>query len=245
MFENSSDAIAITNPDGIVTDANQAWLNLFGYSKKEIATIDVNNLYTSPEERRTFIQQIEKNGFLKNLEAKRRKKDGTIFSCLASASPFRDENGKIFAYQAMIIDITERKIAEEASRNLAKYPLENPNPILRLSKDGVILNANPADKILLQSWGSKLAVKLREVLAWNLAVDVSSSGLSKNTDVELDERMYLISAVPIRDSVYVNLYGRDVTERKKKKKRFLVWLPLLNRLMTRLLVEVSIRLFPV
>ncbi len=148
LFENSSDAIAITNLDGRLTDANQAWLDLFGYSKNEIATIDVNNLYTSPEERRTFIQQIEKNGFAKNLEVKRRKKDGTIFDCLASASPFRDENGEIFAYQAMVIEISERKKMEEnwkrSEERFRKIFQSSPNPYLITLPEGPILDVNDA-----------------------------------------------------------------------------------------------------
>jgi len=38
--------------------------------------------------------------------------------------------------------IQERKSAEEQIENLAKFPSENPDPVLRIARNGVLLYAN-------------------------------------------------------------------------------------------------------
>ncbi|HDY87203.1 MAG TPA: hypothetical protein ENH82_03690, partial [bacterium] len=46
----------------------------------------------------------------------------------------------------------ERKKAEEEIANLAKFPSENPYPVLRISADGTILYSNKAASPLLKVW---------------------------------------------------------------------------------------------
>ena len=61
------------------------------------------------------------------------------------------------AVQSLVInyrDITERKLAEQEIASMAKFPSENPNPLLRLSQDGIVMYANTASVALLQMWGS-------------------------------------------------------------------------------------------
>jgi len=53
-------------------------------------------------------------------------------------------------------DITERKQAEQAIQVLARFPSENPNPVLRAGLDGRLLYANPASAALLNQWGCQM-----------------------------------------------------------------------------------------
>ena len=60
------------------------------------------------------------------------------------------------AIQSVVInyrDITERKQAEQEIISLAKFPSENPNPVLRLSRDGTVLYANAPSGVFLGMWG--------------------------------------------------------------------------------------------
>jgi hypothetical protein len=119
-------------------------------------------------------------------------------------------------------DITERMRMEEEIRSLAAYPLQNPNPVLRLSREGIILHANPASKALLQSWGCKVGGEAPKY--WrDIVAEVFASKSPKNGDVELDEKVILFAIAPVKDASYVNLYGRDITERKRmgeERKRY-------------------------
>ena len=49
-------------------------------------------------------------------------------------------------------DMTKRKRIEREMQSLAKFPSENPNPVLRLSREGVVLYANEAGEPILRMW---------------------------------------------------------------------------------------------
>ena len=69
--------------------------------------------------------------------------------------------------------ITERKRAEAEIRELAKFPNENPYPVLRLNENGIISYANTASQALLDDWKTAIGQeappfwrkKVTEVLA--------------------------------------------------------------------------------
>jgi PAS domain S-box-containing protein len=111
-------------------------------------------------------------------------------------------------------DITERKRMEAEVRGLARFPSENPNPVLRLGKDGAILVANPASKLLLQEWGSEVG-QVAPKFWCDLAADALSTQQDKNVDVEFGGRSYTFLIKPVKEADHVNLYGRDITERKR------------------------------
>ncbi|MCE5250027.1 PAS domain-containing protein, partial [bacterium] len=62
------------------------------------------------------------------------------------------------------IDITERRLAEEEIRKLAKFPAENPNPVMRVTPDGSVIYANTPAMNLLKSWKSGIGQHLPENL---------------------------------------------------------------------------------
>ncbi len=106
----------------------------------------------------------------------------------------------------------ERGEAERES--LAKFPGENPHPVLRVAPDGILLYANPASAPLLQGWGCQVGKHLPPAWATRLilAYDAAREG---EVEIECAGRVYVISIVPIPGSGYVNLYGRDSTARRQ------------------------------
>ena len=73
-----------------------------------------------------------------------------------SAAPVRDARGNIIGSVSVVRDITERKRNEQAlqeaherARWLARFPEENPNPVVRVSAEGQILYRNAAAANLL------------------------------------------------------------------------------------------------
>ena len=108
---------------------------------------------------------------------------------------------------------TDRKRMEEETRSLARFPAENPNPVLRLDKNGIVLATNEASKTLLREW--KPAVGQTAPKFWrDLVTEALSTGVSKNIDVESGDKFYSFFVKPTTEAGYVNLYGRDITERK-------------------------------
>jgi PAS domain S-box-containing protein len=116
LFESSKDVIYYTSREGKILDVNPAGLELFGYSREEIDSIRVHDLYEDPGDRDRFVRFIEESGYVKDYELRLKRKDGSLIHALVTASVMRDENGRILGYQGIIKDVTEQRRAERALR---------------------------------------------------------------------------------------------------------------------------------
>jgi len=132
LFEGSRDAIYITIRDGTFVDANQSALDLFGYTREEMITLNARQLYVNPTDVRTFQKAIEQNGFVRDYEVLLRRKDGTEMPCLLTANVRDANDGSILGYEGIIRDITDRKRTEEELAYMATHdPLTGlPNRML-------------------------------------------------------------------------------------------------------------------
>ncbi|MHC4983005.1 MAG: GAF domain-containing sensor histidine kinase [Planctomycetota bacterium] len=110
-------------------------------------------------------------------------------------------------------DITDRKKAEQKAVDAAKFSSENPYPVLRIANDGLILYANPASASLLKEWKCTVGTFAPE--RWRQFVsEVSDSGSVRRTELIHHGKVFAFRAVPVLDG-YVNLYGVDITDRKR------------------------------
>jgi PAS domain S-box-containing protein len=112
LFENSRDAIYSSSREGRFIDVNQSFLELFGYTREEIARLDARDIYVDPNGRAKFQQEIEAKEAVRDYEVTFRKKDGVAMDCLITASIRQAKDGTILGYQGIIRDITERKRLE-------------------------------------------------------------------------------------------------------------------------------------
>ncbi|MEW5725941.1 MAG: ATP-binding protein, partial [Thermodesulfobacteriota bacterium] len=64
------------------------------------------------------IEELERNGFIKDKEIRLRHKDGREITCLDTAVVWRDKAGRVLGYIGTLRDITEAKQAEEELRRL-------------------------------------------------------------------------------------------------------------------------------
>ena len=111
--------------------------------------------------------------------------------------------------------------AEGEMESLAKFPSENPNPVLRISKDGKILYSNKASEQLLSRWNSDIGKTVPE--KWcNLITKAFASGKTQEEEEEEEEvKIFSITITPIKETGYANLYASDITERKKAEEALL------------------------
>jgi PAS domain S-box-containing protein len=122
---------------------------------------------------------------------------------------FSDDRVLVF-----IRNITERKRIEEQIYGLSKFPSENPNPVLRVGKER-ILYSNKAGQTLLEiSEGSEVPEFLKMKI--NQAYD---DNISHNFEYEINRKIYFFNIVPFIQEGYTNIYGRDITERKRAEKK--------------------------
>ncbi|MDH4154903.1 MAG: PAS domain S-box protein, partial [Nitrospira sp.] len=116
-FQASPHPVVISEMDsGLVVDANEAAWNLFGYRKDEVVgrtTVQIG-LWHSVEERARYLELLNSQGSIRNMEVQLRSKNGNIRHCLLS-SELIELNGK----QCSVTvgdDITESRRLEQALR---------------------------------------------------------------------------------------------------------------------------------
>jgi PAS domain S-box-containing protein len=125
-----------------------------------------------------------------------------------------DKEGVLLAAFGTVRDITERKLAESKIKDLARFPSENPSPVLRIDKEGKVVYANQASRTLLEEWGATVGGSIPP--DWRrLVAEVATSGVDKTVETEHRGRILSLNLVPFTGADDVNVYGRDVTELKK------------------------------
>ncbi|MFX1518273.1 MAG: PAS domain S-box protein, partial [Promethearchaeota archaeon] len=117
LFHYSNDAIFLHDLDGNIIDINEKTLELFGYTKSELILISIPSLHPaeSIETSDWAFKTISKEGFV-NFEIDFIKKGGEVFPAEVSSSLFEIRGKKVI--QGIVRDITERKQAEQALRQV-------------------------------------------------------------------------------------------------------------------------------
>jgi len=111
-------------------------------------------------------------------------------------------------------DITEHKRLQAETESMAKFPQENPNPILRVSQEGVVLFGNRASQKIFDHWNCSIGTPIPEM--WREKVtERFRLGVPGEAMLECNGRIFLLQLVPILENHYLNIYGRDITERRQ------------------------------
>jgi PAS domain S-box-containing protein len=163
LFERVRHGLFISAKEGHFLDCNQAMWGLLGYQdKEEFLKIDiVKDLYVNPEDRKTFMELVEKLGFIKDFEVEFKKKNGERITVLLTATAKRDEKGTIIGYEGLNIDITDRKKMEKELKEANDFLMN----LIESSVDGIIVTDMKGD-ILIFNKGAEdlLGYKSEEVV---------------------------------------------------------------------------------
>jgi len=116
--------------------------------------------------------------------------------------------------------IAERDRVEEQLRTLGKFPSENPYPVLRVSKEGVILYANAASQAFLDPLNCRAGTRVPLFLSQFIA-DVLGKGKRDDIEVAGAGRVFSFAVTPIKDADYVYLYGHDITSLKEAERELI------------------------
>jgi two-component system cell cycle sensor histidine kinase/response regulator CckA len=113
LFENVPVGLYRTSPSGEFLDANQAVVDLLGYPDKQtLLAVNIEKLYTDPDRREEFREQIETAGRVRDFEARMRHYNGRQIGVQISANAIRDADGGVLCYEGSLKDITDRRKAE-------------------------------------------------------------------------------------------------------------------------------------
>jgi len=135
LYNDAPTGLYRTNSQGEILLANHALVKMLGFqSFDELAAININRSGVGTAyQRQKFIDQIEKEGEVKDLEAIWICRDGKEIFVRENAKLIRDPEGKILYYDGTVEDITMRKILEAATiaseQRYRELFLNNPVPI--------------------------------------------------------------------------------------------------------------------
>jgi len=170
--------------------------------------------YYHPDDRKLVRESINRaieDGETFNFETRLITAKGHERWVRAIGQPIHKE-GKCVRLSGTFQDITEWKKAEEEIFILSKFPSENPNPVMRLSKNGVVLYANTASDDVFKNWGLKVGDKLKNEYLDKLN-EIIEDNIPKVLEFPVGDRIHSVTFNPLED--YVNIYGLDITERKQ------------------------------
>ena len=117
LFEQVQEGVFVADAQGRVLECNQALVEMLGYnSRQELLEFSADALYASPQQRLELLRTIAAHGSVRSFEVALRKKDGGILAASETSFATRDESGAVQRYQGFLLDVSEKKKAEEETR---------------------------------------------------------------------------------------------------------------------------------
>ena len=146
LFDNSPIGIYRTTPAGEILDTNPALLAMLGYATlDELRRRNLEDTGFQPNyPRAKFKETIERDGRVRGLEARWKRKDGTELVVRENAQAVRSVDGTVLYYEGAVEDVTERTRAEEARRRLAAAVDQAAEAVMVTDAAGAIEYVNPA-----------------------------------------------------------------------------------------------------
>ena len=136
--------IGVGTVDGKVLYANDAILQLTGYSMEEMRAVNLRTLYVDAQSRLDVLERLRRNGAVRHHQVQLRRKDGSAYWAKLNILPFC--HGGERAVLTTLEDITERLKAEEVWRETQ----ERFHGLLEREKD-ILYTLDPEGKITFVS----------------------------------------------------------------------------------------------
>ncbi len=152
FFENAVEGMYRTTLDGRYLDVNPALARMYGCETPEAFIGHFRNAsvhtYVDPASREELVRQMRDQGYVRSLEGEAYRRNGTRFWISVTGHPLWDDEGQLVGYECFVVDITERRRAQDAVREseLHKSAILDSalDPIITIDKQGLILGFNPA-----------------------------------------------------------------------------------------------------
>jgi PAS domain S-box-containing protein len=112
FFENAAIGLQSIGPDGVILWANQALLDLLGYSRAEYVGHSIRQFHADGQVVRRFMERLTAGETLRDFEAPLHCKDGATRHVLIDANVYR-EHDRFVHTRCFVRDVTERKRLED------------------------------------------------------------------------------------------------------------------------------------
>jgi PAS domain S-box-containing protein len=114
LFERNMAGLYISSLEGQILDCNQAFCDIFGYTRDELLELPASELYEGgSQERSDLLADLQQNGAKRGVEHSYQRKDGRRVNTIENYSVTADEKGRRVLEGAML-DVTElRSVAQQ------------------------------------------------------------------------------------------------------------------------------------
>ena len=151
FIENAAVGLQWVGPNGIILWANQTELDLIGCTREEYVGRNITEFYADPPVIADILARLTGGETLHDHAARLRCKDGSIRHVLTSSNAYF-EAGKFVHTRCFTRDITERKLADAASREIESFNRSiidsSPDCIKVLDLDGNLLSMHNGQALL-------------------------------------------------------------------------------------------------
>ena len=120
LFERNLAGVYRSTLEGRILDCNDSFARIFGYeSREDVVGRPAMDLYLTPEDRDAMMGRLRERHALTNYEECLRRKDGSLVWILENGSLIEGSDGRPEMIEGTVIDITDRKRAEEQVKHIA------------------------------------------------------------------------------------------------------------------------------
>ena len=118
LFDQVQEGVYVATPSGRLLDCNDAFVHMLGYQKREevLALNLEEEIRIDAGQRDAFHKAIEQQNYVRNFDVTMRRQDGTLLQAAESSFATRDAAGKVERFQGFVLDVTEKRRAEDEMR---------------------------------------------------------------------------------------------------------------------------------
>ncbi|HUI28696.1 MAG TPA: PAS domain S-box protein [Candidatus Acidoferrales bacterium] len=114
LFEQSKDAIFMSEPDGSLVDVNPAAVELLGFaSKDDLIGVHMADLFAEPNDSKSLFDALRRDRFAKDQEFMFKKKNGEEIRVSSTTTVVLDESRQTFLFLGIVRDITKQKALQQ------------------------------------------------------------------------------------------------------------------------------------
>jgi len=231
FFQNASVALHWIGPDGVILRANEAELEMLGYTREEYVGQHISKFHVDRDVIDGALARLFRGDSLSKYPARMRCKDGSIKKVLIDSNSLW-EGGRFVHSRCLMFDVTQQRREEETRSLLAAIVSASDDAIVSKTLDGIILSWNQgAQRIFGYSQAEAVGRSINLIIPTELRSEerliLERIRQGDRVDhfetirIAKDGRLLDVSLTvsPLRDDsgriVGASKVARDITERKR------------------------------